>query len=93
MSNRGVVPVRTVRDEIIEFLTPKDQGNKISATPRHIAGQIGAPVRAVRDELSALALAGLIKSRTHRSGEVLYRLKDQHDDAWDALRLPAPSTN
>jgi hypothetical protein len=92
MTNRGQIPTRTLRDEIVDVLHG-DGEIKVSGTPKWIAGQIGAPVRAVRDELTSLSLQGVTKSRTHRSGEVLYRLKDQHDDAWDALRLPAISLN
>ncbi|MCC2627767.1 MAG: hypothetical protein K0S14_1417 [Thermomicrobiales bacterium] len=77
----------SLRDEIVGAL------KGVSGTPRWIAGQINAPVRAVREELSALALQGIAKARTHKSGEVLYRLKDRHDDAWDALRLPAIHPN
>lgn len=89
----AVTASRTLRDEIVGVLKGQTDGVKISGTPRWIATRIDAPVRAVREELTALSLEGITKSRTHRSGEVLYRLKDKHDDAWDALRFLAPSLN
>lgn len=84
---------RTLRDEILNALTRPTGGTKVSMTPKYLAGQINAPVRAVREELSALSLQGITKSRTHRSGEVLYSLRDQHDDAWDHFRSTSLSLN
>ena len=84
---------RTLRAEILGALTRPTGGTTVSMTPKYLASQINAPVRAVREELTALSLERITKSRTHRSGEVLYSLRDQHDDAWDAFRTPAPSLN
>lgn len=84
---------RTLRAEIVNALTRPTGGTKVSMTPKYLAKQIDAPVRAVREELSALSLEGVTKSRTHRSGEVLYSLRDKHDDAWDQFRSPSISLN
>jgi hypothetical protein len=90
VTNRAVIPARTVREEIENVL--KGSELSISGTPRWIATAVNLPVRVVREELSKMELEGKVKSRTHRSGEVLYRLKDQHDDRWDAHRGLAIST-
>lgn len=93
MTNRAVIPTRTLRDEIVGVLQAKTEGQRTAGTARWIASQISAPLRAVREELSALSLSGITKSRTHRSGEVLYSLKDHLDTAWDAFRGPGISLN
>jgi hypothetical protein len=85
MSDRAVIPTRTLRDEIVSTLQQKIDGSKVSGTARWIATQVNAPVRAVREELTSLGLAGTTKSRQIRSGETLYTLKDKHDAAWDLV--------
>jgi len=71
----------TTRQEIVRALSPAGQ---VSMTAKYLAGVLELPVRAVRDELTAMGIDGTVKSRTHRSGEVLYRLRDKIDAAWDA---------
>jgi predicted ArsR family transcriptional regulator len=71
------------RELITRALAPA--GTK-SMTAKYLAAEIGVPVREVRDELARLGRDGTVRSKTHRSGEVLYRLKDRFDAAWDGVR-------
>ena len=93
MPNRAVISARTLGEEIEHVLGRKLEGTKISGTIAWIARQINAPARVVREEIQSLVLQGKVRSRTHRGGQVLYRLKDRHDDTWDRLRLPVISLN
>jgi Predicted transcriptional regulator len=78
------------RDLIVRALKPA--GSK-SMTAKYLAVQLGAPVRTVREELERMSLEGTVRARRHRSGEVLYRLKDRVDTAWDGLNgLSLPLT-
>jgi hypothetical protein len=92
VSNRAVLPARSVRAEIVAFLSgAAGHEGRISATAKYIATSLGFPVRVVREELEKMALERTARSRTHRSGDVLYRLTDAVDDRWDAVRGPAHS--
>lgn len=73
----------STRQEIVRALSPA--GTK-SATAKYLATEIGTPVATVREELAAMGREGRVRSRRHRSGEVLFRLKDSLDAAWDSLR-------
>ena len=80
MAPRTFARLDTVREEILAALRP---AGTISATPRYLAQQLELPVRRVRDELDAMVLDGTAKRRQLRSGEILYRLKDRIDSAWE----------
>lgn len=85
---------RSVRGEITRVLAlTRIADAQLSTTPKYLATILGLPVRAVRGELEMMAREGLVVSRTHRSGEVLYRWKDRQDDRWAAFRGPAYSTH
>lgn len=74
----------STRQQIVRALSPA--GTK-SATVKYLANEVlGLSVREVRETLEEMARAGLVKRRIHRSGEVLFRLKDRIDSAWEGQR-------
>jgi hypothetical protein len=74
VDNGALVPERGLREEIVKVLR-RDDGARLSATPKWIARQIAVPVRAVREELDMMRLHGVTRSKVLRSGEVLYSLR------------------
>jgi hypothetical protein len=57
-------------------------------TARAIAKELDASLVEVQAELTSLRKEGIVTIRQPRSGDVLWKLTDQHHDKWQAFAGP-----
>lgn len=78
--------IRALRAEVVELLSRKVDGVYVAGTARWLAAELGGTTPKAIGFVQAVLLdmkrEGLVTTRQHRSGELLWKITDQQHAKW-----------